>query len=166
MSDCRDIPCAVIECLEATDFLKFFRGGFDEGDGAVFCLDEEFIVPEEHMSEAVASAFPESLSGGGVNAGEDAVIESVDIVFSGDGFIEFQFKAARGWPDFGGAVVFKFCGIEQDAARVIAAAEEDCIVETDWLSHVDFVLIGPWVEPERCSGAGIMGFESITMEDE
>lgn len=57
------VPCAVIEGLEASDFTKGIWFGIDEGDSAVFRLDEEFVVPEEDVSKAITTAFPESLSG-------------------------------------------------------------------------------------------------------
>ena len=118
------------------------------------------------MSEAIAAAFPEPFSGSGVDAGEDTVIESVDVLVVGDGFVEFEFEAAGGGPDFSRSAILEIAWIKQDAAGVVAGAEEDEIVKPDGLSNVDLVLICPGIEPERFSGVWVMCFETISVEYE
>lgn len=148
MSDGRDVPRAVIEGLKASDFLEGCRGGSDQSDGAIFGLNKQRVLPEQHVTVSIATAFPEPFAGGGIDAGQDAVIKSIDVAAECDGFVEFEFQAAGGRPDFCWLLVVQACGIQQYAAGVVAAAEKQGVVKANRLSHVDFVLVGPRVEPE------------------
>ena len=46
VSDGGYVPCSVIEWLETGDFAKGIWRGIDEGDGTIFCLNEQFVVPD------------------------------------------------------------------------------------------------------------------------
>jgi hypothetical protein len=105
-------------------------------------------LPEEHVTVSIATAFPEPFPGGGIDAGKDAVIKSIDVAAKCDSFVEFELQTAGGRPDFCWSLVVQAYGIQQYAAGVVAAAEKQGVVKANRLSHVDFVLVGPRVEPE------------------
>src|SRR5436190_608411 len=84
----------------------FVRIGGDEDDLALFGRDEEEtgIFQEQNLTFAVTAAFPFSLAGLQIDAGENAAVIAVGAPLVSDEVGEIRFEMARG-PKFFGRVL-------------------------------------------------------------
>ena len=95
------IPRLAAEGGQAGEFFVGVGAGAGKDDGAGFALDEHEVIDEEGLAGAEAAVFPAALAGGGIDAGEEAVVEAVDETVAIGRGVELVFHAAA-FPQLGG----------------------------------------------------------------
>lgn len=157
------IPGFTLEGREAGEFAVFDGISFNKDDVAGFGLDEEEVIDAEELAAAEAAIFPNAFAGGDLDAGQEAIVDSINVIILDGDIGELSFHAAVLPEDFDQPVrVGGFeADFEQGASDPVAGGDENEI-GTDGNRLGSF---GPFVgcpgkTPEDGAGFGMMSGET------
>src|SRR4051812_23184847 len=115
MRDDRMVPGLTLDGLKAAEFVEPIWIDGDENDLSFLGKDQEqsLIRQQKNLAVAVAAFFPKALARFKLDAGENAVVEAVNVVFVHDKVIERRFQAFGSPMIYDGPLAVLLLDVEQ-----------------------------------------------------
>lgn len=152
---------------DASKFLVCPRGDAGKDEVAALGLNEGEVAAENGLAGSEAAFLPEALAIADAEAGELAVVESVDMVVPEGDAVELGLELEV-VPDFLGLEFFALGGdFQKRAAEAVASANDDLIIaDDDGLGGAGPLAGHPGVVEKDLARGGVVGGEGLAVVGE